>query len=403
MPTFLYKAKTLDGYVVEGTLDAANKKDVQAIIRQQQAFPLEIEEKFQSKDINIGSRTISIKNMAIFCQQFASLIKAGVPYVKCLDLLRKQTDNKLLKHALENMQTDIQSGTSLSDSMESMGDTFPEVVIHMVRAGEASGTLENVMERLGINFEKQYRISQRIKSAMIYPIVIGSIALLVCFALVIFIVPTFADVFRGIGADLPFLTKVLIAFSDFTIKYGFFVVLLIILFAILYRGATSKGINKINKDKRKTVGKGIIKKMRKQMITSNFCRTLSGLLASGVSFTDSLVITSRILDNAYAERIVLGIEEQVRRGRSLSSMLRESGYFPEMVEHLVGVGEETGTVDVMLSKAAGFYENEVDNTVSRLTSFFEPAMMIFLGVFIAIMVLAIVLPMFQMASLIGGA
>jgi type IV pilus assembly protein PilC len=322
--------------------------------------------------------------------------------MKCLDILRKQTDSIMLKKALDTMYTDVQSGTSLSDSMAAMGETFPEVVVQMVRAGEASGTLEHVMERLGNNFEKSYKIRQRITGAMIYPIVIGSLALCVTLGLVIFIVPTFANVFESVGAELPFLTKALIAFSNFLINYGVFVLMLLIAGIIFYRSATSKGENRVKKDKRKAVGKNVLKKMRRQMITASFCRSLSGLLSAGVSFTESLIITSRVLENAYAERIVMEMQEQVRRGRSLGTMLAEVDFFPEMVQHLVTVGEETGTIDDMLSRAADFYESEVDNTVGKLTAAFEPMMMIGLGAVIGIMVLAILMPMFQMASVIGG-
>jgi len=402
VPVFGYKAKTINGNIIEGTIEASNKKTVYAILRQQSAYPIEVKAKGEKKERIFKERTVDERSLSIFCQQFASIIKAGIPYVRCIDILRNQTNSKTLKKALDNMYSDIQAGTSLSDSMEAMGNVFPEVVIHMVRAGEASGTLESVMERLGKTFENRYKIKQKIKGAMIYPIVVGSLAVVVCTALLIFILPTFAGVFNRAGAQLPLITRALLALSRFLTNYGLVTLVALLLLVILYKSYTSKGEARVNRDKSKTTGKGIMKKLRLETVTASFCRTLSSLLAAGVSFTDALTITSRTLENAYAERVVLGIEEQVRRGMLLSSMIKDAEYFPEMVHHLVSVGEESGNVDEMLIKAADFFENEVENTVNRLSSVFEPMMILILGAVIAILVLAIVMPMFNLASLAGA-
>lgn len=402
MPVFAYKAKTVSGNYIEGTIEASNKKTVYAILRQQSAYPVEVKVKGEKKELSFGEKTIDDRSLAFFCQQFSSIIRAGIPYVKCIDILRNQTNNKTLKNALNNMYSDIQAGTSISDSMEAMGKTFPEVVIQMVRAGEASGTLESVMERLGTTFENRYKLSQKLKSSMIYPIVVGSLAIIICIGLLVFVLPTFASVFESAEAQLPLITRILLALSNYLTEYGLIALVALVILVVLYKSYTSKGEARVNRDKNRTIGKGIIKKLRLETVTASFCRTLSSLLAAGVAFTDSLVITSRTLDNAYAERIVLGIEEQVRRGLSLASMIKEADYFPDMVYHLVGVGEESGTVDEMLLKAADFFENEVNNTVARLTSIFEPMMIIVLGAVIAILVLGIVTPMFDMVSYAGA-
>lgn len=398
MPIYSYRAKTIDGQLIEGLLESESKGDVRAILKRQNAYPTEIVEIVEKKDINVGKNAIPMKELYMFCQEFASIIKAGVSYTKALDILRKQADNKVLKKALDKMYDDLQKGLSLSDSMQSMDNAFPEIVINMVRSGETSGSLDKILLQVGNSYEKSYKLKQKIKNAMIYPIIVGAVSLLVCLALVLFVVPTFTEVFSQMEAELPALTRGLIAFSNFIVNYGLYLLIVIILILFIYKMYTRKGERLVNKDKRKVEGKGVIKKLRKQMITSTFCRNLANLLTAGVPYTKSLMIASGVLENAYAERIVLDILDQVRRGKTLGSVVGTDKFFPEMVEYMTVLGEETGNLDETLMKLAYYYDNQVDNTVTKLISTLEPMLIIFVAILIGVMVIAVALPMLQMTS-----
>lgn len=404
MPKFQYKAKNLSGKIIEGVYDAPNQMAVIDMIRQKSFYHLEVKQISERKDLNQMKlfAKISNKDITIFCRQFAAILKAGVTMIHALNMLGDQTENKILKDVIRNVNEDIQKGSSLSQAMSQHTDSFPPILIHMITAGEVSGTLENSLEVMAVHFEKAHKLQQKVKSAMTYPIVVCFVAIAVVIFLLTAVVPVFVGMFENAKAELPLPTKILLGTSGFLRQNGLILVFIIVIAVVGIRFYLSSDTGRLAFDKKK-LGMPLIGNLQIKTIAARFARTMSTLLTTGVSITEALDITSKVVGNSYAIKAVHKIEDQVKEGKGLYIPVKTSKIFPPMLENMIMLGEESGTLERMLSNCAEFYEEEVDTATQRLTSMLEPLIVVFLGVVVAFIVISIALPMFDMASLAGGA
>ncbi len=400
MATYLYKAITESGELTRGKMKATSRDVALMKIKDLKLYPIEVkQDSVLTKDINITS-PVKSKDLTIFCSQFAAILGAGIPVLESLYMLREQTENKRLKEVISDIYSDVEQGELLSDSMSKFKRIFPDILINMVRAGEATGNLEVSFNRMAVHFEKENKLKQEVKKASIYPIVVGVVALAVIIILIVVVVPSFVNMFEQMGATLPLSTRVLLSISDFIIYYWYVLLGLIILFVLgiyfLRKGDKSKVfLSKI------ALKIPIIGKVKVKIISSRFARTLSTLLASGLPILDSVEIVAKVIQNEYVSRELIESREQVSKGILLSTPLKDMDVFPPMIIHMVKIGEESGQLEEMLEKTADFYDGEVDSAVKQLTTMLEPAIILVMSVVVGFIILSIIQPMFQMYSMMG--
>jgi type IV pilus assembly protein PilC len=348
-----------------------------------------------------GGVKVPSKNLAIFTRQFSVMIDAGLPLVQCLDILGKQEPHKGFSGAILKVREDVESGAALADAMKKHPKTFDALYSNMIAAGEAGGILDTILKRLATYIEKSVKLKGEVKSAMIYPIAVVVIAALVVGAILWKVIPTFAQLFSGLGAQLPLPTRVVIAMSNGIVSYGWMLIVAIgiIGYALKTYYSTEKGRRVVDRILLKLpVLGGILRKVA----VARFCRTLSTLLASGVPILDGLDITARTAGNAIIEDAIQTTRSGIERGETVSGPLRETNVFPSMVVQMINVGETTGALDAMLSKIADFYEEEVDAAVAGLLTLMEPVMIAFLGVVVGGIVIAMYMPIFDLISKLTG-
>jgi type IV pilus assembly protein PilC len=410
MPTFAYSGRTRSGQTVTGervadTMDAAVsalRRDQIMVTRIDAAkAPARAEAKDAKPNAPKPGKSVPAKNLAIFTRQFSVMIDAGLPLVQCLDILGKQEPHKNFAAVLVKVREDVESGAALADSMKKHPKTFDALYSNMIAAGEAGGILDTILKRLAVYIEKNVKLKGDVKSAMIYPVAVIVIAALVVGAILWKVIPTFANLFEGLGAQLPMPTRVVIAASNWVVAWGW--LLLIGLgamgYAIRQYYGTEGGRFTIDAVMLKTpVLGGILRKVA----VARFCRTLSTLLSSGVPILDGLDITARTSGNAIIERAILTTRTGIERGETISGPLKETNVFPSMVVQMINVGETTGALDTMLSKIADFYEDEVDSAVAGMLTLLEPVMIAFLGVVVGGIVIAMYMPIFDLISKLTG-
>jgi type IV pilus assembly protein PilC len=343
------------------------------------------------------SVSVPAKNLAIFTRQFSVMIDAGLPLVQCLDILGKQEPHKGFSTAILKVREDVEAGAALADAMKKHPKTFDALYSNMIAAGEAGGILDTILKRLAIYIEKSVKLKGEVKSAMIYPIAIIVIAAIVVGAILWKVIPTFAALFAGLGAELPWATRAVMKASDLLVSYGWLLIigLVLISYAVKSYYATEKGRRIIDAILLKTP---ILGNILRKVAVARFCRTLSTLLASGVPILDGLDITARTAGNAIIEDAIQVTRSSIERGETISVPLRETNVFPSMVVQMINVGETTGALDAMLSKIADFYEEEVDTAVAGLLTLMEPVMIALLGGVVGGIVIAMYLPIFDLIS-----
>jgi type IV pilus assembly protein PilC len=341
--------------------------------------------------------SVPSKNLAIFTRQFSVMIDAGLPLVQCLDILGKQEPHKGFSAVILKVREDVESGAALADAMKKHVKTFDALYSNMIAAGEAGGILDTILKRLATYIEKSVKLKGEVKSAMIYPVAVIVIAAVVVGAILWKVIPTFAQLFSGLGAQLPMPTRIVIEMSNMLVAYGW--ILIIALgaagYALKTYYATENGRRKIDWI---TLKMPILGNILKKVAVARFCRTLSTLLASGVPILDGLDITARTAGNAIVEDAIQTTRTGIERGETISGPLKETGVFPSMVVQMINVGETTGALDAMLSKIADFYEEEVDTAVAGLLTLMEPVMIAFLGVVVGGIVIAMYMPIFDLIS-----
>jgi type IV pilus assembly protein PilC len=402
--TFTYKARDRDGRLLTGSLDGDSTVLVVDKLRQMGYVPVSVEAKKDQalkKEIKIPglSDRVKLKDIAIFCRQFAVMIDSGLTLIRALHILGQQTENPELAKVLEAVRLDIEQGASLSQALTRHPKVFNRLFVAMVRSGESGGVLDSVLMRLADTIEKQVELRRKIKSAMTYPVAVLGLVLLIMAAMLVFVVPTFADLFGELGGTLPLPTRLLLAVSGFFTSYLPFLLLVAGGAAFGFKRwiATEDGRARWDAFKlRVPVFGGLVHKTA----MTRFARTLSVLLRSGVSILESLAITSDTVNNTVVARAIEDVQVAVQQGQSIAGPLGRHEVFPPMVVQMLAVGEETGAVDAMLEKVADFYDAEVEATVDALTSLLEPLLIVVLGGAVGGMVIALYLPMFQIINLI---
>ena len=402
MPTFAYSGRTRAGQTVSGERVADTMDAAVAALRREQVMVTRIDQAKAkaaavAKKAGKGGVKVPSKNLAIFTRQFSVMIDAGLPLVQCLDILGKQEPHKGFSTAILKVREDVEAGAALADAMKKHQKTFDALYSNMIAAGEAGGILDTILKRLAGYIEKSVKLKSDVKSAMIYPVAVIVIAVVVVAAILWKVIPTFAQLFQGMGAQLPLPTRVVIAASDGLVAYGWMV--------ILGAGAIAFGLKRYYGTERgRRVIDGLLLKtpilgnILRKVAVARFCRTLSTLMASGVPILDGLDITARTAGNSIIEDAIQVTRTSIERGETISAPLRETNVFPSMVVQMINVGETTGALDTMLSKIADFYEEEVDSAVAGLLTLMEPVMIAFLGVVVGGIVIAMYMPIFDLIS-----
>ena len=397
MPAFVWKGKTRDGKVVSGERVAENKEAVQALLRRDQIIVASVKEKGREFVLPKFGGGVPSKDLAIFTRQFSVMIDAGLPLVQCLEILGSQQENKTFAKVLQQTRMDVEGGASLADAMRKQPKAFDDLYTNMIAAGEAGGILDTILKRLATYIEKNVKLKAQVKGAMVYPVSVISIAGIVITVILWKVIPTFAAMFAGLNAELPLPTRFVIALSNWLVRLLPFIVvggvLLVVAFKRYY--ATHSGRRVVDGVVLKAPIFGLL--MRK-IAVARFCRTLSTLISSGVPILDGLEITARTAGNAIIEDAIMSVRKGVEGGLTVAQPLKESGVFPPMVVQMIGVGEQTGALDAMLSKIADFYEEEVDQAVANLLTLMEPVMILFLGISVGGIIIAMYLPLFDLIS-----
>jgi type IV pilus assembly protein PilC len=397
MPAYVWKGKTRDGKAVSGERSAENKEAVMALLRRDQILVSSVKEKGKEMVLPKFGGGVPAKDLAIFVRQFSVMIDAGLPLVQCLEILGSQQENKTFAKILQQTRMDVEGGASLADAMRKHPKAFDDLFVNMIAAGEAGGILDTILKRLATYIEKAVKLKSQVKGAMVYPVAVIGIAGIVIAVILWKVIPTFAAMFEGLGAQLPLPTRIVIAMSNWFVRLLPFMVVFAIAFVFLFKKyyATYNGRRVVDRMVLKLPILGIL---MQKIAVARFCRTLATLMASGVPILDGLEITARTAGNAIIEDAIMAVRKGVESGLTVAQPLKESGVFPPMVVQMIGVGEQTGALDAMLSKIADFYEDEVDQAVANLLTLMEPVMIAFLGVTVGGIVISMYLPLFDLIS-----
>jgi type IV pilus assembly protein PilC len=401
--TFKWSGKTLRGAVQAGEMTVNTKEDVVSVLRKQGIIPTVITEiKPGKKPFGAKKQKITDKDLVVFTRQFATMFNAGIPIVQSLDILANQIENKTFGRIIAQIKGDVETGATLSNALNRHPKVFDDLYVNLVAAGETGGVLDEVLTRLAGYIEKTMKLKKKVKGAMIYPAIVISVAVLVIAIIMVWVIPIFATIFAEMGAQLPLPTQSVIWLSNFLGGIGG----LFILIGIVSTAIGIKQYRKTDGGKKKTdnllLKMPVIGDLLRKVAVARFTRTLGTLQSSGVPLLEGLEICAKSSGNKIIEEEVLNARKEVSAGKTLAEPLSKSEVFPPMVTQMINVGESTGALDQMLIKIADFYDDEVDNAVANLTTMLEPMLMIFLGITIGYIVIALYLPIFQMGAVIGG-
>ena len=403
MATFAYSGRTRAGQTVTGERIAETIDAAVAALRREQILVTQINPVSEKAAARKAPRAKKVdpKNLAVFTRQFSVMIDAGLPLVQCLEILGTQEEDKAFASVILATRADVESGASLADAMSRHPKVFDPLFTNMIAAGEAGGILDTILKRLAVYIEKAVKLKSQVKSAMVYPIAVIVIAGLVVGVILWKVIPTFANLFAGLGAELPLPTRIVIALSNGLVRYMPLVIGSIVATGWAFRTyyATAGGRRTVDAV---TLKMPVLGPLMRRIAVARFCRTLSTLLASGVSILEALDITARTAGNAIVEAAILTTRKSIERGETIAAPLRETAVFPPMVVQMIGVGEATGALDTMLGKIADFYEEEVDVAVAGLLTLLEPIMIAFLGGVVGGIVIAMYLPIFDLISKLTG-
>ncbi len=401
MPNYVWKGKGRTGQSQEGILLADSRNAATAVLRRQQIQVTSIREK--GKEFPLLPKMpilIGDKRIAVFTRQFSVMLDAGLPLVQCLEILGDQEEHKRFQEIINRVRVDVESGATLADAMEKHPPAFDDLYVNMVAAGEAGGILDIILQRLSVYLEKAVKLKNQVKSALIYPVTVLTIAAGVVWIILWKVIPVFAQLFAGLGGELPFLTRFVVGASKFLGRWSWLLIILIVLslFAIRKYHQTYRGRRVLDSLLLKVPVLGMI--LRK-IAVARFCRTLSTLTASGVPILEGLAITAKTSGNAVIEDAIMAVRKSVEEGKTIAGPLAETQVFPAMVVQMINVGEQTGALDEMLSKIADFYEEEVDLAVAGMVKLIEPLMIVVLGGIIGVIVTAMYLPLYTILGKIG--
>jgi type IV pilus assembly protein PilC len=397
MPTFIWKGRTASGATASGELAAGSQTDVVAALRQKKIIPTSIKVQEEKKGLTLFGSRVSRHALSVFTRQFSTMLNAGLPLLSCLEILGKQTESAGLRRVLAEVRGDVEGGLSLADALRRQPKVFDNLYVNMVESGETGGALDVILLRLATYLEKMEVLMRKIKGAMIYPAIISLVAVGAISVMLLFVIPIFAQMFEGVGAELPVMTQMVIGMSNLLKVWAIpGVIIIIALFTILRRWhKTESGAKAMDPLLLKMPVFGDL--MKKQSI-ARFSRTLSTLLSSGVPIIDALEITARSSGNWVVEDAILKARTSIKGGENIADPLSKTTVFPPMVTQMIAIGEASGGLDEMLSKVADFYDAEVDQAVENLTSALEPLIMVVLGGIVGFLVISMYLPIFQLAG-----
>ncbi len=400
MPVYSYEAKTKQGAIRKGKMDAVDEEAVTSALREIDVYPISIKQ-FKETSFNIDLaelRKVTLKDIYIFCREFSYIVSSGMGILRALEILREQTENPRLKKVIINVSDSVQKGESLSSSMMKYKE-FPDMLVNMIAVGEASGTLDEVMLRMANFYNNEYKQQQKVKQALTYPMMISIFSIVVVNVLVIKVLPTFTNMSEqnGISASqLPLPTKIVTAFSNFMINYWYVILIAIIAVVILMKRFIN-GTRSIAFDKYKLTIP-LFGPLNKKVVTARFARTFGMLIGTGISVVKSIEISAEIVGNNYVKDILLKTKGEIERGAGIGETLQSREIFPLMLVQMIKIGEESGTIDSVLTKTAEFYDGEVEVATAQLTTMIEPIIIAVLGFVVGFIVISIILPMFQMYS-----
>jgi type IV pilus assembly protein PilC len=400
MPNYVWKGRNRTGLVQEGVLAADSKELALATLRRQNIVVTGIRERGKEISLTKMGRRVPPKILAVFTRQFSVMIDAGLPLVQCLEILANQQEHKNFAKILLQVRQDVEAGSTLADAMRRHPKAFDDLYVNMVAAGEAGGILDVILQRLSTYIEKIVKLRAAVRSAMVYPVAVITIAIGVVWIILWKVIPTFATLFKGLGAELPLPTRITIALSNFIGRWWWMIFILIGLgiYSIYRYHKTYRGRRVID---------GLLLKLPvlgdvlRKIAVARFCRTLGTLVSSGVPILEGLEITARTAGNSIVEDAIMSTRKSIEEGRTIAEPLKGTDVFPPMVVQMVAVGEQTGALETMLNKIADFYEDEVDDATANLLALLEPIMISFLGVVIGGIVISMYLPMFDLINKIG--
>lgn len=401
MANFKYKAINSEGQRIEGSQSADSESQVREMLLSNQYYPLSIEkENSKNKSSFSFDRKVKLKDIAVFCRQFYVMLDSGLSIGKTLNILIEQGEKPKLREALIGVNSDIKRGETLASSMGKRKDVFPKLLTSMVDAGERSGNLDIILKRMAEYYEKETKIRGKIKSAMIYPIVLGVVAIIAITFILTFVMPTFVQMFEENNVELPMSTKMVLGTSKMLGKYGiiFFLVLVIGIILLGKYLKSEEGQYKLSVINLKLP---VIKKLTQKIVVSRFTRTMGIVSSSGMSLVTSLEIVASVVGNKIAEKELLKVKEKVLKGEGLGDSIMNIKIFPPMLASMVKVGEEAGSLDSILDKTADFYDDELEREIQTATALIEPAMIVLMGVIIGFLLISILTPMFKMYNSIG--
>jgi len=402
MPEFLWEGKNRKNETQKGQMEAASEDAVKAQLVRQRITPTKIKKKPKDLFENVAflQPKVQVKDVILFARQFSTMIDAGLPIIQCFDILHAQESNPTFKKILKEIKESIESGSTMADSLRKYPNEFDDLFVNMVAAGEAGGILDVILQRISGYMEKTAKLKAQVKGALTYPIVTLIIAGVVLAVILVFVIPVFQDMFSSFGSELPVFTQMVVDASDFAKANIFYIIIAIAVFIFAFRriGKTERGREIIDEWVLKLPVFGML--LRKVAV-AKFTRTMGTMLSSGVAILEALEIVARTSGNKTIEKSIFNVRSGISEGRTMAEPLTESGVFPAMVCQMISVGESTGALDTMLGKIADFYDEEVDQAVEILTSLIEPFMLVFLGVTIGGLVIAMYLPIFKMAGSIS--
>ena len=399
MPVFLWAGKNKKGDAQKGEMEASTEEAVLANLKRMKIEPTKVKKKPKDLFENVAFLQPKVKDrdIILFARQFSTMIDAGLPIIQCLDILYSQQENATFKKMLRSIKDDVESGSTLAEALKKFPNEFDDLFVNMIAAGEAGGILDTILRRLSTYMEKAARLKSKVKGAMTYPIVTLIIAGAVLAVILIFVIPVFEDMFADMGGQLPAFTQMVVKASDFTKKNVIYIIVGMILFIFAFKKfhSTEKGRAFIDKN---VLRLPVFGDLIRKVAVSKFTRTMGTMLSSGVAILEALEIVAKTAGNKTIETAVYRVRSDIAEGRTMADPLIESGVFPSMVCQMIAVGESTGALDAMLEKIAEFYDEEVDQAVENLTALIEPFMLVFLGITIGGLVIAMYLPVFKMAS-----
>lgn len=404
METFSYTAVGADGKEKKGSIVAETREDAARSLKDQGLLPMSIgKQSALDKDINFSfgkKKGVKVRDLSVFCRQFSSIIKAGVNVINALNMMSEQTENKKLKAAIKNVQSNVEKGETLSSAMRSEGDIFPSLLVSMVAAGEASGSLETAIERMAIQFEKDAKISGMVKKAMIYPIILIVVMIGVVIAMMMFVIPNFMDMFEGLDAEMPFMTVMVINMSNFILDKWWLLILIVVGIVFAYKSyyKTDAGRHVIDRLKIKIPVFGVL---TVKTACARFSRIMSTLLSAGMPMISAIEIAAGTMDNVLFRDALQKVRSGVALGMGFSQQIGVTRLFPAMLVHMVGIGEETGNIEDMLTNVANYYDEEVELATQSVTALMEPMIIIVMAVVVGALVLAIYQPMITLYSTLG--